>query len=121
MFKISYLAVDISASVFGGIVVKRAAEEAQAASNAIEVIDVSEHKPRPKGSGSLDPPEMVDRVIEPWLDDPLPDYDTEPVNDVRERMTARDGFGVLSNGALPPIRQLTAPGLAAGPPVEETL
>jgi len=23
--------------------------------------------------------EMVDRVIEPWLDDPFPDYDTEPV------------------------------------------
>ncbi len=26
------------------------------------------------------PPEIVDRVIEPWLDDPFPDYDTEPVN-----------------------------------------
>ena len=25
------------------------------------------------------PPEIVDRVIEPWLDDPFPDYDTEPV------------------------------------------
>jgi hypothetical protein len=22
---------------------------------------------------------IVDRVIEPWLDDPFPDYDTEPV------------------------------------------
>jgi hypothetical protein len=25
------------------------------------------------------PPEIVERVIEPWLDDPFPDYDTEPV------------------------------------------
>jgi hypothetical protein len=25
------------------------------------------------------PPEIVDRVIEPWLDDPVPDYDTEPL------------------------------------------
>ena len=25
------------------------------------------------------PPEIADRVIEPWLDDPFPDYDTEPV------------------------------------------
>lgn len=25
------------------------------------------------------PPEIVNRVIEPWLDDPFPDYDTEPV------------------------------------------
>jgi hypothetical protein len=28
---------------------------------------------------STGPPEIVDRVIEPWLDDPFPDYDTEPV------------------------------------------
>ena len=26
-----------------------------------------------------DPPEPAERVIEPWLDDPFPDYDTEPV------------------------------------------
>jgi hypothetical protein len=25
------------------------------------------------------PPEIVERVIELWLDDPFPDYDTEPV------------------------------------------
>ncbi len=25
------------------------------------------------------PPEIVDMVIEPWLDDPFPDYDTDPV------------------------------------------
>lgn len=25
------------------------------------------------------PPEPAERVIEPWLDDPFPDYDTEPV------------------------------------------
>ena len=25
------------------------------------------------------PPEIVDRVIEPWLDDPFPDYNTEPL------------------------------------------
>ena len=25
------------------------------------------------------PPEIADRVIEPWLDDPFPDYDTEPI------------------------------------------
>jgi len=24
-------------------------------------------------------PEIADRVIEPWLDGPFPDYDTEPV------------------------------------------
>jgi len=24
-------------------------------------------------------PERADRVIEPWLDDPIPDYDTDPV------------------------------------------
>ncbi|MDO9541415.1 MAG: hypothetical protein Q7J98_03720 [Kiritimatiellia bacterium] len=101
--------------------------------NAVEVIDVSEHKPRripsakwrelikkvweadpllcPKCSREMRivaliddrkviarilrhlglwsqgvrvlparaPPEIVDRVIEPWLDDPFPDYDTEPV------------------------------------------
>jgi len=26
-----------------------------------------------------DPPEPVGSVIEPWLDDPFPDYDHEPV------------------------------------------
>ena len=26
-----------------------------------------------------DPPELVEQVIEPWLDDPFPDYDHEPV------------------------------------------
>ena len=26
-----------------------------------------------------DPPELVEPVIEPWLDDPFPDYDHEPV------------------------------------------
>jgi len=25
------------------------------------------------------PPEIAEWVIEPWLDDPFPDYDTEPV------------------------------------------
>ena len=25
------------------------------------------------------PPELAVRVIEPWLDDPFPDYDTDPV------------------------------------------
>ena len=25
------------------------------------------------------PPELVEGVIEPWLDDPFPDYDVEPV------------------------------------------
>ena len=25
------------------------------------------------------PPEIVDRGIEPWLDAPVPDYDTEPL------------------------------------------
>ncbi len=25
------------------------------------------------------PPEIADRVIEPWRDDPFPDCDTEPV------------------------------------------
>ena len=25
------------------------------------------------------PPEIAECVIEPWLDDPFPDYDTEPV------------------------------------------
>jgi len=28
---------------------------------------------------ALDPPEAVEPVIEPWLDDPFPDYDNEPV------------------------------------------
>ena len=26
-----------------------------------------------------DPPELVEPVIETWLDDPFPDYDNEPV------------------------------------------
>jgi len=111
---------------------KRAAEEAHAAgAQAVQVIDVSEHKARripsakwrelikkvweadplvcPRCSREMkivaliddrtvierilrhlglwqqgvrvgparDPP--VERVIEPWLDDPFPDYDTEPV------------------------------------------
>ena len=124
---------------------KQAVEEAKATGNAVEVIDVSEHKPRripsakwrelikkvweadpllcPKCSREMRivaliddrkviarilrhlglwsqgvrvsparaPPEIVDRAIppsplgcggqvEPWLDDPFPDYDTEPVN-----------------------------------------
>ena len=25
------------------------------------------------------PPELTERVFEPWLDDPFPDYETEPV------------------------------------------
>jgi hypothetical protein len=25
------------------------------------------------------PPEIAEWVIEPWLDDPFPDYDTEPI------------------------------------------
>jgi hypothetical protein len=112
---------------------KQAVEEAKATGVAVEVIDVSEHKPRripsakwrelikkvweadplicPKCSREMRivaliddrqviarilrhlglwsqgvrvsparaPPEIVDRVIEPWLDDPFPDYDTEPV------------------------------------------
>jgi len=113
---------------------KRAAEEAHAAgAQAVQVIDVSEHKARripsakwrelikkvweadpllcPRCSREMKivaliddrtvierilrhlglwqqgvrvgparaPPELADRVIEPWLDDPFPDYDTEPV------------------------------------------
>jgi len=112
---------------------KQAVEEAKATGNAVEVMDVSEHKPRripsakwrelikkvweadpllcPECSREMRivaliddrkviarilrhlglwsqgvrvsparaPPEIVDRVIEPWLDDPFPDYDTEPV------------------------------------------
>ena len=123
---------------------KQAVEEAKATGNAVEVINVSEHKPRripsakwrklikkvweadpllcPKCSREMRivaliddrkviarilrhlglwsqgvrisparaPPEIVDRVIppsplgyggqaEPWLDDPFPDYDTEPI------------------------------------------
>ena len=113
---------------------KRTAEDAQAvAGNAMEVIDVSEHKSRripsakwrelikkvweadpllcPRCSHQMRivallddravierilrhlglweqgvrvsparaPPEIVDRAIEPWLDDPVPDYDTEPI------------------------------------------
>lgn len=35
-------------------------------------------KPRPVPSAKWR--ELIaDRVIEPWLDDPFPDYDTEPV------------------------------------------
>jgi hypothetical protein len=30
-------------------------------------------------SSARAPPEVAERVIEPWLDDPFPDYDTEPV------------------------------------------
>ena len=26
-----------------------------------------------------DPPELVQPVIKPWLEDPIPDYDNEPV------------------------------------------
>ena len=112
---------------------KRDAEQAQAAGQAVQIIDVSQHKPRripsakwrelikkvweadpllcPKCqkdmrivsliddravierilrhlglweqgvrvSPTRAPPEIGDHVIEPWLDDPLPDYDTEPV------------------------------------------
>ena len=113
---------------------KRAAEEVQVAvGKVVEVIDISEHKPRripsakwrelikkvweanpllcPKCSRDMRivslvddrkvikqilchlglweqgirvfparaPPEIADRVIEPWLTDPFPDYDTEPV------------------------------------------
>lgn len=112
---------------------KRAAEQAEATGNAVQIIDVSEYNPRripspkwrelikkvweadplmcPKCSRemrivsliddrrvierilrhlglwqqgvrvypSTGPPEIEDRVIEPWLDDPFPDYDTEPV------------------------------------------
>jgi len=113
---------------------KRAAEEAQAAgAQAVQIIDVSEHKPRripsakwrelikkiweadpllcPKCQKEMRivslideraaierilrhlglweqgvrvlparaPPELVERVIEPYYDDPFPDYDTEPV------------------------------------------
>ena len=130
---------------------KRAAEESQAAGNAVEVIDVSEHKPRripsasraegetgcPQGgngakrSGNwrelikkvweadpllcpkcsremrivalIDDREVIEKIlrhlglwqegvrvhsgtdppgeptIEPWLDDPFPDYDVEPI------------------------------------------
>ena len=112
---------------------KQAVEDAKAAGQAVQIIDVSEHKPRripsakwrelikkvweadpllcPKCqkemrivsliddrkiierilrylglweqgvrfSPARAPPEIVDRVIEPWLDDPFPDYDTEPV------------------------------------------
>jgi hypothetical protein len=112
---------------------KYAAEEAKAAGNAVEVIDVSEHQPRrtpsakwrelikkvweadpllcPKCHNEMRivsliddpevierilrhlglweqgvrvlparaPPEITDRVIEPCVDDPFPDYDIEPV------------------------------------------
>ena len=30
-------------------------------------------------SPAREPPEIAEWVIEPWLDDPFPDYDTEPV------------------------------------------
>jgi len=112
---------------------KHAAEKAEAAGQAVEVIDVSEHQPcripsakwrelikkvweadpllcpkcqkemrivaliddrevierilRHLGlwqqgvrvSPARAPPEIAEWVIEPWLDDPFPDYDTEPV------------------------------------------
>jgi len=112
---------------------KRAAEDARAAGQAVQILDVSEHKPRRipsakwrelikkvweadpllcpmcqkemrivaliddrdvierilrhlglwaqgvRVSPARAPPEIVERVIEPWLDDPFPDYDTEPV------------------------------------------
>jgi len=112
---------------------KHAAEKAEAAGQAVEVIDVSEHQPCripsakwrelikkvweadpllcPKCqkemrivaliddrevierilrhlvlwqqgvrvSPARAPPEIAEWVIEPWLDDPFPDYDTEPV------------------------------------------
>ena len=112
---------------------KHAAEEAKAAGNGVEIIDVSEHKPRRIPSAkwrelikkvweadpllctkcaremrivalinerdvierilrhlglweqgvrvlpARAPPELAERVIEPWLDDPFPDYDTDPV------------------------------------------
>jgi hypothetical protein len=112
---------------------KRAAEEAQAADQTVQIIDVSGHKPRHIPSAKwrelikkvweADPllcpkcqkemrimaliderdvierilrhlglwaqgvrvsparalPEIVERVIEPYFDDPFPDYDTEPV------------------------------------------
>ncbi len=32
-----------------------------------------------RGHSVADPPEPMERVIAPWLDDPFPDYDTEPV------------------------------------------
>jgi hypothetical protein len=111
---------------------KQAVGEAGAVGNAVEVIDVSEHRPRripsakwrelikkvweadpllcPKCSREMRivalidepdvikrilghlglwaqgvrvsparaPPEIVGRVIEPWLDDPFPDYEIEP-------------------------------------------
>jgi len=28
---------------------------------------------------STGPPASRERIVEPWLDDPFPDYDTEPV------------------------------------------
>ena len=110
---------------------KRAAEEAGAADNAVEVIDVAEHKPRripsPKWRelikkvweadpllcphcsremrivALIDDWEVIEKILrhlglweegvrvytgtdppgeptaEPWLDDPFPDYDFEPV------------------------------------------
>jgi hypothetical protein len=112
---------------------KRAVEEAATAGQAVQIIDVSEHKPRripsakwrelikkvweadpllcPKChkemrivaliddravierilrhlglweqgvrvSPARAPPEIAARVIEPWLDDPFPGYDTELV------------------------------------------
>jgi hypothetical protein len=112
---------------------KRAAEEAEAAGRAVQIIEVPDHKPRripsakwrelikkvweadpllcPKCQGEMRivalinerdvierilrhlglwqqgvrvsppraPPEIAEPVIEPWLDDPFPDYDTEPV------------------------------------------
>jgi hypothetical protein len=110
---------------------KHAAEEAKGAGLGVQVIDVSEHKPRRIPSAKwrelikkvweadpllcpkcqkemrivalIDDREVIERilrhlglwqqgvrvtpttgpppqtVIEPWLDDPFPDYDTEPV------------------------------------------
>ena len=31
-------------------------------------------------SPSTGPPKPMERVIEPWFEDPFPDYDTEPVD-----------------------------------------
>jgi len=146
---------------------KQAVEEAKATGNAVEVIDVFEHKPRripsakwrelikkvweadpllcPKCSREMrivaliddrkviarilrhlglwsqgvrvsparTPPEIVDRGIppsplgyggqtEPWLDDPFPDYDTEPVY----------LSSVLSAIALSEVKGATAEALA---------
>ena len=51
-------------------------------------------------------PEMADRVIEPWRDDPVPDDDTEPVMMYANGSDHRDRSGLPTCG---PARSTTGP------------